>query len=292
VLLASTGAIGTRLPVERVIRGLRKAARGLARTEAAGAAAARGILTTDTRPKLAAARFGDGPARFTLGGIAKGVGMVAPHMATVLVFLTTDAAVPPPALRRSLRRAVEATFNRITVDGQMSTNDTAFLLANGAAATRSLSAGGLRGLDGALAEVCGALARDLVRDGEGARHVFEVAVRGARDATEALRAARAIADSPLVKTMVHGRQPNWGRIAQALGMCGARFDARRVTVRVAGDLAIRDGRLVPPAFGILTKLAEPEIRIAVDLRAGRGAARVLGCDLTEAYVRINAGYLS
>jgi glutamate N-acetyltransferase/amino-acid N-acetyltransferase len=292
ILLASTGAIGFRLPVPRVVRGVAKAARGLARTDDAGLLAARGILTTDTGPKQARARFTDGAAAYAVGGIAKGVGMVAPNMATVLVFLTTDAAIAPPVLRRELARATAGTFNEITVEGEMSTNDTAFLLANGAAATRPLSARGLAAFRGALHEVCDALARMLVKDGEGASRLFEVRVSGAATAAAARLAARAVADSPLVKTMIYGRQANWGRIGQALGACGVRFDPARIRVRVGGELAIRGGVVVPPRFTVLTRLAEDVVRIDVSLGAGPGRARVLAADLTEQYVKINAGYLS
>lgn len=292
ILLASTGAIGFRLPVPRVVRGLAKAARALARTDEAGLAAARGILTTDTGPKQAHARFTDGAAVCTVGGIAKGVGMVAPNMATVLVFLTTDAPCPPPALRRELALATAGTFNEISVEGEMSTNDTVFLLANGAASARPLSAKGRAAFRGALRDVCARLATMLVADGEGASRTFEVLVRGARNDAQARTAARAIADSPLVKTMIYGRQANWGRIGQALGAGAVAFDPRRVRVRVGGELAIRGGVVVPPRFSVLTRLAEDVVRIDVDLGAGPGRARVLAADLTEQYVKINAGYLS
>jgi glutamate N-acetyltransferase/amino-acid N-acetyltransferase len=292
ILLASTGAIGFRLPVPRILRGLRKAAPKLARTDEAGLAAARGILTTDTGPKQALARFSDGAAAYAVGGIAKGVGMVAPNMATVLVFLTTDIALAPRALHHELALAVGGSLNEITVDGEMSTNDTAFLLANGAAATRPLSARGRAAFRGALQEVCATLSRMLVADGEGASRQFEVRVTGARNDAEARIASRAVADSPLVKTMIYGRQANWGRIGQALGAGAVRFDPRKVRVRVGGELAIRGGVVVPPRFTVLTRLAEDVVRIDIDLGGGRGRARTLASDLTEQYVKINAGYLS
>ncbi|MEK7474227.1 MAG: bifunctional glutamate N-acetyltransferase/amino-acid acetyltransferase ArgJ [Candidatus Coatesbacteria bacterium] len=292
VLISSTGAIGFRLPVPRVIRGLRKAVRALAATKEAGMAAARGIMTTDTHPKQAEARFSDGGRVFTVGGIAKGVGMVAPSMATILVYVTTDAAVPPAPLRRALVAACADTLNAITVDGQMSTNDSAICLANGAAACRALSGPGVRRFAAALHEVCAALARQLVADGEGATRLIRVSVTGALNAREAALAARAVADSALVKTMFYGRQANWGRIAQALGASGARFDPLRVTVRVGGYPAIRGGLLVKPRFELYSRLAEAEVPVAIDLGAGRARASVLTCDLTERYVRINAGYLS
>ena len=292
MLVSSTGAIGYRLPVPRVIRGLRKAVRSLAATKEAGAAAARGIMTTDTHPKLAEAKFADGGSVFTVGGIAKGVWMVAPSMATILVYLTTDARIAPPVLRRALVEACADTLNAITVDGQMSTNDTAIILANGAAARRPLSAAGVRRFTAALHEVCAALAHSLVADGEGATRLIRVTVTGARTAREAALAARSVADSALVKTMFYGRQANWGRIAQALGASGARFDPLEVRVRVGGFPAIRGGCLVKPRFELFSRLAESEVPVEIDLGAGRGRASVLTCDLTERYVRINAGYLS
>ncbi len=292
ILIASTGAIAPRLPVARVKRGLRKAVRVLGRGSAAGMAAARGILTTDTGPKQAAERFTDGGVVFQVGGIAKGVGMVAPNMATILGFITTDAQIGPRALAGALKVVAEGTFNEITVDGQMSTNDTVLVLANGAASGRPLSTAGYAKFLGALGAVCGNLARELVRDGEGATRLIRIVVRRARSAADARLAARAVADSSLVKTMFYGRQPNWGRLAQALGACGARFDPARVVVKVAGTVAIRGGICIPARFDIMTKLADPEVAVDIDLNAGRHLARVLTCDLTEQYVRINAGYLS
>jgi len=292
VLIASTGTMGRRLPVDRVKRGLKKAVKSLGSAPANGLAAARAIMTTDTVPKQSVAEFKAGSVTCHVGGCAKGVGMVSPSMATILVFLTTDAEIPAGPLRKSLQEAVAGTFNRITVDGQMSTNDTAFIMANGAAGAAPLSGTGLKGFKAALGGVCRELASGLVRDGEGASRTFRVMVMRARTATEADLAARAIADSALVKTMFYGRQPNWGRIAQALGACGAVFDPARVIVRVGGLVAIRGGMAVEPKFAMLTRLADPEVAVTIDLAAGRGNAEILTCDLTEKYIRINAGYLS
>ncbi len=292
VLSASTGPIGTRLPVTRISRGLRRAVKFLGRDRACGLAAARGILTTDTRPKLAKAFFSDGSIRFCIGGIAKGVGMLAPNMATMLAFLTTDAEIPAGSLEKNLREAASGSFNEITVDGQTSTNDSVFLMANGAKSLRRLSPAGAERFKDALNEVCENLAAQLVADGEGARHTFEVRVRGARSIQDARRAARAVADSPLVKTMFHGRQPNWGRIAQALGQSGAAFDPKKVRIKVAGERAVERGLVIPPEFKVLTKMADSFIEVDIWLGNGGHSARVMACDLTEQYVRINAGYLS
>jgi glutamate N-acetyltransferase/amino-acid N-acetyltransferase len=270
VLFASTGPIGPRLPVSRVARGLSRACGALSATPAAGLAAARGILTTDTRPKQAATQFADGGVRYTVGGMAKGAGMAAPEMATVLACVTTDAAVAPGPLRRALREAVAPTLNAITVDGQMSTNDTGLVLANGAAARRPLSSRGLARFRDALREVLGALARELIADGEGAGRLIRVTVRRARTAADARTAARAIADSALVKTMFHGRQANWGRIAQALGACRAAFEPNRVAIRVGGVPAVRGGRVLPATSAAFGALAESEVSVDVDLAAGDG----------------------
>jgi glutamate N-acetyltransferase/amino-acid N-acetyltransferase len=284
--------MGKRLPVDRVKRGLVRAVKALGSTPAHGLLSARAIMTTDTVPKQAVAEFRAGSVTCHVGGCAKGVGMVSPSMATILVFLTTDAEIPSGPLMKSLREAVDGTFNRITVDGQMSTNDTAFIMANGSAGSVPLSGSGLRRFQAALGGVCRELAEGLVRDGEGASRTFRVTVLRARTTAEADLAARAIADSALVKTMFYGRQPNWGRIAQALGACGAAFDPGRVVVRVGGLVAIRGGIAVEPKFAMLTRLAEPEVAVSIDLAAGRKSAEILTCDLTEKYVKINAGYLS
>ncbi len=293
VLFGSTGPIGPRFPVPRILRGLKAATRALASTAAGSLAAARGIMTTDKRPKQATATFVHGGVTHTVGGIAKGVGMVAPKMATVLVFVTTDAAVSAAALRKVLPGAAHDTLNAISVDGQMSTSDTLVVLANGAAGGPRLAGGaGLAAFARALHAVCAALARELVADGEGATRLFRVTVRGGRTAAHAERAARAVADSALVKTMFYGRQANWGRIGQALGACGVPFNPLRVTVDVGGLPAIRGGRVLPSGMAHAAAMAEPEVAVAVDLKAGRATATVLTCDLTEGYIRENASYLS
>ena len=295
VLVASTGAIGTRLrlPLESARRAIHKASGNLGCTAGAGEAAARAIMTTDTRLKQAVARFRDGSTVLTVGGMAQGVGMVAPKMATVLVFVTTDAEVAPQKLRTALVGAVGPTLNSISVDGQMSTNDTCIIMANGVASTRPLSSGGYGKFCSALKEVLGSLSRQLVTDGEGATRLIEVGVRGARTPAEARLAARAVGDSMLVKTAIYGEQANWGRIAQALGACEElHFTPSRVAVKVAGHPAIRNGLLVPVSVAIQKALHAGLVRVDIDLAAGRHKAHVLTCDLTEGYIRENAGYLS
>jgi glutamate N-acetyltransferase/amino-acid N-acetyltransferase len=295
VLIASTGAIGTRmwLPLDVARRAIHNASGNLGCTAAAGLAAAGAIMTTDTKPKQAVARFHDGATALTVGGMAKGVGMVSPKMATVLVFVTTDAEVSPARLKTALAGAVGPTLNSISVDGQMSTNDTCLVLANGAASTRPLTSGGYRKFAGALREVLGSLARQLVADGEGATRLIEVAVRGAKTPAEARLASRAVGDSMLVKTAIYGEQANWGRIVQALGACeGLHFRPASVEVRVGGHPAIRGGLLVPVTPAIHKVLHGKMVRIEIDLKAGRYASSVLTCDLTEGYIKENAGYLS
>lgn len=295
VLLASTGAIGTRIGLceARVTSALEQAVRRLGSGGPDGLCAARGIMTTDKRPKEASASFRDGAVSFAVGGMAKGVGMVAPSMATILVFITTDAAVSPRDLHADLLAAVGPTLNSISVDGQMSTNDTAIVLANGSRALRPLSGPGRRRFGAALTEVCGSLARQLVADGEGATRLIEVSVRGARTHAQARAAARAVADSTLVKTAFYGEQANWGRIAQALGACEeVAFRPGAVVVKVAGYPAIHGGLVVPAGRRLLAALKRRMITVEIDLRAGHGRADVLTCDLTEGYIRENAGYLS
>ncbi len=292
VLFGSTGPIGPRFPVARIERGLGAAVRVLASTPAASLAAARGIFTTDKKTKQATATFRAGGVTHRVGGIAKGVGMVSPKMATVLVFITSDARVPVAGLRRALPGAAHDTLNAISVDGQMSTSDTLLVLANGAAGGPALTGAGLRAFGAALHDVCAALARELVADGEGATRLFRVTVRGGRTPAQAERAARAVADSALVKTMFYGRQANWGRIGQALGACGVPFDPMRVTVSVGGVAAIRGGRVLPAGLAAASAMAESEVPVLIDLRAGRATATVLTCDLTEGYIRENASYLS
>jgi len=293
VLVASTGVIGHPLPIARIRAGLPRAARALA--DDGLAAAARAIMTTDTVPKVAALRTRVDGRTVTLAGIAKGAGMIEPNMATMLAFLLTDAAVAPPLLRRLLRRACDATFNRLTVDGETSTSDSVLILANGRAGhplLREPAGAGARRFAGALGELAETLARALARDGEGATKLVTVRVAGARSAVEAERAAKRIANSMLVKTALFGRDPNWGRVLQAVGAARVRIALARAWVRLAGVTVWRHG--APTGAAARSRagraLARPEIEIAVDLAAGRHAATVWTCDLSYDYVRINADY--
>ncbi len=293
VLVASTGVIGEPLPMAKLRAGIPAAVDAL--SEAGLPDAARAIMTTDTHPKLAWRRVRIGDASVRVAGIAKGVGMSEPNMATVLAFVFSDAAATPGFVRRVLRAAAGETLNRITVDGETSTSDTALLFANGRAGNRVLrgpSSAGAGAFAGAVAGVCEELARMLARDGEGASKLVTVKVTGARNAQEAERAARRIANSMLVKTALFGRDPNWGRILQTVGAGRVALDLARTRVRLGGVTVFKAGASAGPAARrrAETKLAADEVEIEVHLGAGRAADRIWTCDLTYDYVRINAEY--
>jgi len=293
VLVASTGVIGASLPMERLRAGIPALAAGLGPH---GEAAAEAILTTDAFPKTGAVQIEIGGAAVTLGGMAKGAGMIHPRMATTLALVTTDAAVEPVLLQHLLREAVDRSFNRISVDGDTSTNDTIFLLATGASGApllRDSHEPGAVEFQEALAALCRHLAREVVRDGEGATKVIEIAVTGAASDGDARRAGEAILTSPLVKTACGGMEPNWGRILAAVGRSGAAVDPARVAVAIGGVRVVEGGigrrdRLEAAAAA----MRAAEFAIAVDLGLGTGNWVGWTCDLTEAYVRINRGYLT
>ncbi len=293
VLCASTGVIGEPLPVAKIRAGIPRAVEAL--RPGGLADAARAILTTDTRPKTAATTTRVDGAAVRVAGIAKGAGMVEPNLATMLAFLLTDAAVSPACLRRLLREASDATFNRLTVDGETSTSDTVLLLASGAAGHPRLASGagaGGRRLLGALLEVCEHLVTELARDGEGASRLVRVRVSGGRNTREADRAARRIANSLLVKTAIFGGDPNWGRILQTLGAGRVSFDPVRLEIRLGGVAVYRRGAAAGPAARARAAraLGSPEVDIEVDLGLGSGEARMWTCDLSYDYIRINAEY--
>ena len=292
VLIAATGVIGQPLPMDRIRAGLPKLVKALSPQGSRSAAEA--IMTTDTVPKEAALRVEVGGRPITIGGIAKGVGMLEPHLATMFCFLATDAAIAADALQNTLRHAVDRSLNRITVDGDQSTSDTVAVLANGLAENAPLEKGGrgLRQFRLALEAITGRLARMLVQDGEGATKLVEIAVRGARTRREALVAARAVANSLLVKTAVAGADPNWGRIMMALGKSAARILPDRVAIRIGEELLAERGMLGPGARidRVREIMGRREYAIAIDLGLGRGEERVWTSDLSEEYVRINSKY--
>lgn len=289
VLVASTGVIGVQLDLDKLRKGAIAAASALSRT--AGGDAAVAIMTTDRAPKSAAVAVTTAAGTYRVGGMAKGAGMIEPHMATMLGFVTTDAAVPAPLLQRALRDAVDVTFNAITIDGDTSTNDTVFLLASGASGVEITDAG-YPGLVAALRTVCGALARAIVRGGEGVTKLVSITVTGAATAGDAARAAKTIANSLLVKTAIHGGDPNWGRLLAAAGRAGVAFDAEHASVRIGPVELFKDG--VPfddRAPEAAACLAGSDIEITVDLGAGGAcSATVWTCDLSADYVAINADY--
>lgn len=293
VLVASTGVIGVRLPMEKIRAGIAQASQRL--SPEGGEEAALAIMTTDTRPKVCAVRVELGGVPVTIGGMAKGSGMIHPQMATMLAFLTTDAAVALPALDQALRRAVNRTFNRLTVDGDTSTNDAAFLLANGLAGNRPLVEGDaeLDRFTAALEAVAGFLARAIARDGEGATCLIEVRVEGAPDEEAAVAVARAVANSNLVKTAVFGRDPNWGRILCAVGYALAEVDPARADIYLGPVLVAQAGSAHPfNEEEARAALSQEEVLIRIALHQGEASASVWTCDLSYDYVRINASYRS
>jgi glutamate N-acetyltransferase / amino-acid N-acetyltransferase len=289
VLVASTGVIGVALPIEKVSTGIRSAVQALAR--GAGSDAAVAIMTTDPFPKEHAVTVQGAGAPFTVGGMAKGSGMIEPNMATMLAFLTTDAEVSPALLRRALQESAKDTFNAITVDGECSTNDCLMALASGASGVVIDEQTYPALVEGLLA-VSRELALGIVRGGEGATKLIAVTVRDARTETDARQVARTIANSPLVKTAVHGADPNWGRIVAAAGRSGVVFDMNRATVRVGGVLLFENGLPHDDAAPrAASHLEEKNVEIDVTLGTGGGAAATIWtCDLSAEYVRINGEY--
>jgi len=292
--VASTGVIGHRLPVDRLIAGMKAAAAQLAATPEAGLAAEKAVMTTDTKPKQAAVQTMIGGKTVTVGGMCKGSGMIEPNMATMLGFITTDAAVTPAMLNRALKLAIAASFNRVVVDGDESTNDSVFLLASGAAGNRTISAAGadFRAFVEALTVVGVSLARQMAADGEGATKFVTVTVKGAKTQRDADRAARAVAKSPLAKTSWFGKDPNWGRVLAAVGYSGAKVDDRAAEVFYGKTWAYRKGKVADAAQ--LAKLAKEmegnELAVTVDLHLGAFASTIYTCDFSLDYVHINADY--
>jgi glutamate N-acetyltransferase/amino-acid N-acetyltransferase len=289
VLVASTGVIGVALPMDKVDAGIAAATRSLARN--GGSDAALAIMTTDPFPKEHAVKVETAHGSFIVGGTAKGSGMIEPNMATMLGFLTTDAQVPPALLRRALVESARDTFNAITVDGETSTNDSVFLMASGASGVTIAEESYPALLEGLLA-VSRELAIGIVRGGEGATKLVTVNVTDARTIDDAQRVAKTIANSPLVKTAIHGGDPNWGRIVAAAGRSGVHFDVNDATVHVGGILLFENGLPHDDAAPEAEKhLQGTEIRIDVSLgTAGGRRATVWTCDLSAEYVRINGEY--
>lgn len=291
-LVLSTGVIGEFLPMEKIEAGIAAAAQKLADDEAALVSAAQGMMTTDTRHKLVGRRLQLSHGEVQLTGMAKGAAMIGPRMATMLGLILTDAAIAPEQAQQALAVAVDDSFNCISVDGHMSTNDTVLLLANGAAGQPPLAGGDFDQFHAALADVCGELARAIAADGEGATHLVVIEVGGCASRQAAHRIAKTIAESPLVKTAVAGADPNWGRIVSAAGYSGVPFDPAGVSLQVNGITLYEAG--APAAFD--AKAVSQSIRqqyethVVLQFCEGAAAVRFWTTDLTTEYVRLNADY--
>ncbi|MGE0080935.1 MAG: bifunctional glutamate N-acetyltransferase/amino-acid acetyltransferase ArgJ [Thiohalomonadaceae bacterium] len=291
VLPFSTGVIGEPLPVDKIVAALPAAVAAL--SEHAWEDAAHGIMTTDTVPKAASRRLTVGGKTVTITGIAKGAGMIRPDMATMLCFVATDAGVAQPLLQSCLEAAVNRSFNRITVDGDTSTNDACILAATGASGVRIEGGEALAAFSEAVAQICEHLAQAIVRDGEGATKFITVDVAGGRDADECLNVAYTVAHSPLVKTAFFASDPNWGRILAAVGRAGVPdLDLQAITIHLGDVCIVRGGGRAEDyeeAKGAAV-MKEEEITIRIDLKRGTARERVWTCDFSYDYVRINAEY--
>ncbi|GIV10705.1 MAG: arginine biosynthesis bifunctional protein ArgJ [Fimbriimonadales bacterium] len=288
VVVASTGVIGVPLPMNAVESGVAMAFERL--SDGDDRATADAILTTDNASKRASLELETSAGVVRIGAIAKGAGMIAPNMATMLAFITTDALIAPEDLQACLTRVVNRTFNCITVDGDTSTNDSVVALANGASGV-VLQGEALEVFEQGLCQVCEYLAKRIVQDGEGANRIFEVHVSGATDADAARRIARTIAESLLVKTAIHGGDPNWGRIIAAAGRAGVPIEVNHAELYMQGVRVFQNGR--PTDYderALIERLQADEVQIALQLHAGAGEARFWSSDLTDEYVKINAHY--
>jgi glutamate N-acetyltransferase/amino-acid N-acetyltransferase len=299
VAVASTGVIGVPLPIAAIENSAGALANSLRSDEAGHAAALEAIMTTDTRRKEVSLEFEIAGVPVRIGGMAKGAGMIHPNMATMLCFLTTDAAVSPELLDTCLRRSVRRSFHRLTIDGDTSTNDTVIIMANGEAGNPPITGPGpdYELFAAALEEACVRLAREAARDGEGATKLVTVTVNGAGDEESAEALAKSVAASSLVKAACFGADANWGRVLCALGYAGVDFDPGKTGVRFksrAGEITVC-GEGGPVSFSEEAAkkiLSEDEIEILIDTGTGPGAAAVWGCDLTYDYVKINGDYRS
>ena len=290
VYVCSTGVIGTPLPMGRIRPQIDVLVDGLGNATMDDVAAA--IMTTDTFPKIVAKRKKIGNKMITITGICKGAGMIQPNMATMLSFIVTDAVIDKPALDAALRQAVGRSFNRITIDGDMSTNDTVLIMANGAAGNETIKvkSKGYEVFEGALTELAYELSELIVRDGEGATKLVEVEVKNAKSERDAEKGAFAIANSLLVKTAIYGNDANWGRLMAALGYSGIALKEEKTDIYLNGLLVARNGITTGVDKEANDRLKDKRIKIVADLHLGKGNAKVLTCDLTEGYVKINAEY--
>ncbi len=291
VVVASTGVIGVRLPMDKLRAGIADAAPRASRE--GGAEAARAIMTTDTRPKEVVVEFAVGDKTCRVGAMAKGAGMIAPNLATMIACFTTDAAVPAPLLRQALAAAVGESLNRITVDGDTSTNDTAVVLASGASGAAPITGPGpaYEAFAAALAKAALQLAEMLVRDGEGATRIAHVQIEGARTTADADRIVRTVAESPLVKTALHGGDPNWGRLLAAAGRAGVAFDVNEVSIWI-GDLHVAEGGAARDydEKAAAAAMQQDPVRFRIRLGEGKASSWMWTSDFSRGYVDINAHY--
>jgi len=293
ILVASTGIIGHQLPMQKIRAGIAKAAAKLSDSAQAGLDFTKAIMTTDTRPKQTVHRLEISGVKITIAGTTKGAGMIAPNMATTLCFITTDAAIAKPLLAKALKDAIGNSLNKLTVDGHQSTNDTAIILASGSAGNRPIVSRDrcYNKFTGALADLCDDLARQMALDAEGATRMFKVVVKGASTKADAAKAARAIANFPLVKCAVHGGDPNWGRIICAAGSVGVKLNVNKLFCKLDAITVFRNGRAVKFDRESARKIVlQTEHTILVDLGAGSASDFCYGCDLSAEYVDINAHY--
>jgi len=291
VLVASTGVIGKRLPMKRIRGGISR----IILSREGGHELARAMMTTDTVPKETAAAVKIDETEFTIGGAAKGSGMIHPDLATLLCFLTTDAAVEADFLRLSLQKAVDVSFNMVSIDGDTSPNDTVLIMANGRSGNGAITTGSrLAGVfQQALDQVCIYLAKCIARDGEGATKLIEVTVKGAPSGAEARLAARAVVSSSLVKAAIHGNELNWGRVLAAVGRSGVEVVESKIDLYIGDTCVVRGGK--PVAFNereVVEVLSASEVPIGLQLNLGAATATAWGCDLSEEYVTINSQYMT
>jgi len=287
VLVASTGVIGTAMPMDRVQKGIGR----IKLSKDGGHKLARAIMTTDTRPKEIAVRVMEQNGHYTIGGIAKGAGMIHPDMATLLSFLTTDAKIEGTFMAKALKAAVDDSFNMITIDGDTSTNDMVSIIANGKADNDLITAETGKMFREALGRVCRYLACSIAADGEGATRLVEVCVETAKNRSQARKVARLIAASALVKSAIHGNDPNWGRIVAVLGRSGADMDENKLDVYLQDEQVMRAGAPLPFEKNKLSRrMKSDEVKIKACLNIGTGNAIAWGCDLSQEYVTINSDY--
>ena len=294
ILPSSTGIIGRLMPMEKIEIGIRGAGANLGKSEAHSLAFGAAILTTDLKRKTAAAVVKIGRKTVTIAGVCKGSGMIGPRMAlhaTMLAYLTTDAAIPAALLRKLLAAASESSFNAVTVDDHTSTNDTACIMASGLSGVKIDSPAAIKSFTAALNQVCQSLAYQIAADGEGATKVVTITVRQATSSAAAKAMARAIANSPLVKCAMHGNDPNWGRIVSAAGLAGVPFDPDRSTLTLQGTVVFRAGQPVKfDAEKVSASLNVPEVKVDLACKLGKADATCWTCDLSKDYVTINADY--